>query len=360
MTGDIIELPKRKIKRIINDAVKTANAINLVYVSDHDAGIKRIRNGKRFKYLSGKSTRLNKEHLRRIKSLVIPPAWEDVWICLLENGHLQATGIDVKKRKQYRYHPDWNLLRNQTKFYHTYEFGKVLPALRLQIEKDLSLPGLPAEKVLATVVSLMERTNIRVGNNIYEKLYGSYGLTTLKDKHVTFHGNTIGFTFKGKMGVEHVISLKSKKLAAIVKKCRDIPGKELFQYYNENGERRSIDSGMVNDYIKNISGSNFTAKDFRTWSGTVQSVIAFKELGFFESQTEAKKKITEAFKIVSKQLGNTPNVCKKYYVHPVIINLYENRGLEKYIAQLDRAEINDDKTDLTLEEKIVMKILESN
>jgi DNA topoisomerase-1 len=360
MSGDITELSKRKIKSIVHDAIKTANAINLVYVSDNDPGIKRIRNGKRFKYLLGKSTRLNKEHLHRIKSLVIPPAWEDVWICLLANGHLQVTGIDVKKRKQYRYHPDWNLLRNQTKFYHTYEFGKVLPALRLQIEKDLSLPGLPVEKVLATVVSLMERTNIRVGNHIYEKLYGSYGLTTLKDKHVTFRGNTIGFTFKGKKGVEHVINLKSKKLAAIVKKCRDIPGKELFQYYTEDGERKSVDSGMVNDYIKNKSGSNFTAKDFRTWSGTVQSVIAFKELGFFESQTEAKKKITEAFKIVSKQLGNTPNVCKKYYVHPVIINLYENKGLEKYVAQLNQTEINDKKTDLTHEEKIVMKILESN
>ncbi|HEX4374127.1 MAG TPA: DNA topoisomerase IB [Puia sp.] len=360
MTGEVAELSKRKIKSIVDDVVKTAKAINLVYVSDRDPGIKRVRTGKTFKYLSGNSTLLNKEHLSRIKSLVIPPAWEDVWICLLANGHLQATGIDVKKRKQYRYHPDWNLLRNQTKFYHTYEFGKVLPALRLQIEKDLSLPGLPAEKVLATVVSLMERTNIRVGNSVYEKLYGSYGLTTLKDKHVTFNGNTIGFTFKGKKGIEHVINLKSKKLATIVKKCRDIPGKELFQYYNEKGERKSVDSGMVNDYIKNISGNNFSAKDFRTWSGTVHCVIAFKELGFFESQTEAKKKITEAYKMVSKLLGNTPNVCKKYYVHPAIINLYENKGLEKYIGQINHVELNDDKTGLTHEEKIVMKILESN
>jgi DNA topoisomerase I len=298
--------------------------------------------------------------LQRIKSLVIPPAWEDVWICLLENGHLQATGIDVKKRKQYRYHSQWSMLRSLTKFYHTYEFGKVLPAIRSQIEKDISLSGLPAEKVLATVVSLMERTNIRVGNSVYEKLYGSFGLTTLKDKHVSFQGNTISFTFKGKKGIEHAINLKSKRLATIVKKCRDIPGKELFQYYNEEGERRSIDSGMVNDYIKNISGGEFTAKDFRTWAGTVQAVIAFKELGMFESETEAKKKIAEAYKIVSKQLGNTPNVCKKYYVHPAIINLYENKGLEKYTDQLNKIEVDDNKTGLTVEEKIVMKILESN
>src|SRR5579862_22172 len=360
MIEDIAEFSKRKIKSIVHDAVKTAKAINLVYVSDQGPGIRRVRSGKTFKYLSGKSVLSDKVDLLRIKSLVIPPAWENVWICPLANGHLQATGTDVKKRKQYRYHPNWNLLRNQTKFYHTYEFGKVLPAMRSQIQKDLSLPGLPAQKVLATVVSLMERTNIRVGNITYERLYGSYGLTTLKDKHVTLEGNTIGFTFKGKKGVEHIINLKSKKLAEIVKRCRDIPGKELFQYYNEKGERKSIDSGMVNDYIKNISGSNFTAKDFRTWSGTVQSLIAFKELGFFESQTEARKKITEAFKIVSRQLGNSPNVCKKYYVHPVIINLYETKGLERYIAQLDQDGVNDVKADLSREEIIVMKILESN
>ena len=223
---------------------------------------------------------------------MIPPAMGKMFgYVYLRTGIVQATGIDIKKRKQYRYHPHWSMLRSQTKFYHTYEFGKVLPAIRLQIEKDLSLPEFPAEKVLATVVSLMERTNIRIGNSVYEKLYGSFGLTTLKDKHVSFRGNTIGFTFKGKKGVEHAINLKSKKLATIVKKCRDIPGKELFQYYNEEGERKAIDSGMVNDYIKNISGGEFTAKDFRTCrQATVQAVIAFKELGMFESEAEAEER----------------------------------------------------------------------
>jgi DNA topoisomerase-1 len=360
MIDDVIEIPRRKIKSILYDAVKSAHAANLVYVSDNDPGIRRIRHGKSFRYISG-DTRISKENLQRIRSLVIPPAWEDVWICNLDNGHLQATGIDAKKRKQYRYHTQWNKLRNQTKFYHIYEFGKSLPAIRLQLEKDLSRPGLPAEKVLATVVSLMERTNIRIGNSVYEKLlYGSFGLTTLKDKHVSVNGHTIGFTFKGKKGVEHVISLKSQKLANIVKKCRDIPGKELFQYYNEDGERKAIDSGMVNEYIKNISGGEFTAKDFRTWAGTAQCVIAFKEIGMFETETEAKRKINEALKIVSKQLGNTPNVCRKYYVHPAVIDLYENKGLGKYIDQLNKIESEEIKTSLTVEEKVVMKILEAN
>ena len=226
------------------------------------------------------------------------------------------------------------------------------------MEKDLSLPGLPLKKVLATVVSLMERTHIRIGNNFYEKLYGSFGLTTLKDKHVNISGSSLKFSFKGKKGVHHDISIKSKKLAALVKQCRDIPGKELFQYYDEKGEHKSIDSGMINDYIKQIGGIDFTAKDFRTWAGTVQALLAFKELGFYETVTESKKKIVEALDIVSKELGNTRTVCRKYYVHPGIIDMYENKSLEKYLQQLDSIEVDDNKTDLTAEEKIVMKILE--
>ncbi|MEJ7735853.1 MAG: DNA topoisomerase IB [Chitinophagaceae bacterium] len=263
------------------------------------------------------------------------------------------------KRKQYRYHPSWNILRNQTKFYRLYEFGNVLSSIRLCLEKDISLTGLPMEKVLATVISLMERTNIRVGNCFYEKLYGSFGLTTFKDRHVTINRHQLQFSFKGEKGVCHDISIKSKRLANIVKKCRDIPGKELFQYINEEGDRRSIDSGMVNEYIKKISGGDFTAKDFRTWAGTVQALLAFKELGFSESQTESKKKIVAALDIVSKLLGNTRTVCKKYYVHPLIISLYENGSLEKYTQQLDSVEKFDYSADLTTEEKMLMKILES-
>lgn len=350
---------KATISKLVNDPVKSAAAVNLVYVNGNEPGINRIKKGSSFSYAKGTNKIKDEEDLKRIKSLVIPPAWEEVWICALSNGHLQATGIDVLKRKQYRYHPHWSQLRSQTKFYHIYQFGKALPAIRQQLQKDLALQGLPADKVLATVVTLMERTNIRVGNSLYEKLYGSFGLTTLKDKHVSFDGNSIAFSFKGKKGVEHTISLKSKKLLDIVKKCRDIPGKELFQYYTEGGEKKAIDSGMVNNYIKTISGGDFTAKDFRTWAGTVHSLNALKELGMYESETEAKKKIAELFRIVSKELGNTPNVCKKYYVHPVIIDLYEKTELKKYIDKLEK-----DKSTagdwLSAEEKVVMEILESN
>jgi DNA topoisomerase-1 len=241
-----------------------------------------------------------------------------------------------------------------------YDFGKVLPSIRLQLEKDLALPGMPMKKVLAAVVSLMERTNIRVGNNMYEKLYGSFGLTTLKDKHVKIEGNKLQFSFKGKKGVFHDVSIKNKKLSNIVKQCRDIPGKELFQYFDENGEKRSIDSGMVNEYIREISGSDFTAKDFRTWAGTVHAFLALREVGCCNTQTETKRRIVEVLDSVSGQLGNTRTVCKKYYVHPLILNLYESKKIEEYNAELDEVEANDNKADLTPEEKIIMKILESN
>ena len=356
----LIKIPKRKIASIANNPSKTAAAINLEYISDNEPGIERIKKGNNFKYQFKENMVNDKNTLQRIKSLVIPPAWEHVWICTLPNGHLQVTGVDVKNRKQYKYHSLWNSFRNQTKFFRLYEFGKALPAMRLKLEKDLALPGLPRQKVLATVVSLMERTHIRIGNNFYEKLYGSFGLTTLKDKHVSISGSSLKFSFRGKKGVHHDIGIKNKKLAAIVKQCRDIPGKELFQYYDDNGDRKSIDSGMINEYIKGIAGSDFTAKDFRTWAGTVQALLAFKELGFYETTTESKKKVVEALDIVSKELGNTRTVCKKYYVHPGIIDMYENKSLEKYIQQLDTIEVNDNKADLTAEEKIVMKILELN
>ncbi len=326
-----IKLPRKKIKALNNNPEKMAVAIDLVYVNDSHPGIKRIKKANGFTYSVDGKKLDNKAVFNRIKSLVIPPAWEDVWICMLENGHLQATGLDVKKRKQYKYHPHWSALRNHTKYYRLLEFGKALPAIRVQLEKDLSLPGLPVEKVLALVITLMEETNIRIGNNFYEKLYGSFGLTTLKDKHVEIKGNNLQFVFKGKKSVEHTISLKNKKLAALVKKCRDIPGKELFQYYDDGGIKHAIDSGMVNNYIKAISGgTDFTAKDFRTWSGTVEAFKAFKELGSFETVTEQKKKVVEALDIVAERLGNTRTVCKKYYVHPAIISMYENKTLVKF------------------------------
>lgn len=354
-----INLSKKKIESIVHHPKKTAKAANLVYISDTEPGITRTKVGDKFQYFFKDKRVEDDEVLLRIKHLVIPPAWQKVWICALENGHLQVTGFDVKNRKQYRYHPEWNKLRSHTKFYRLHDFGKVLPAVRLHLEKDLSLPGLPPDKVLAAVVSLMERTNIRVGNNFYEKLYGSFGLTTLKDKHVKIEGSKLKFSFKGKKGVLHDISIKSKKLSNIVKQCRDIPGKELFQYYDENGERKSIDSGMVNKYVRKISGDDFTTKDFRTWSGTVQAFLALKSIGCCDTEAETKKRIVEVLDIVSRQLGNTRTVCKKYYVHPLILSLYETKEIEKYIAELDEILVDDNKADLTPEEKIVMKILES-
>ena len=357
---DLPKLSKRKLRSIVKDEEKTAMAANLIYVSDKDEGIERRKKGEKFIYYFKGEIIKDDEELLRIKHLVIPPAWEKVWICKHENGHLQATGYDTKNRKQYRYHPNWNALRNHTKFYRLHDFGKALPAIRLQLEKDLSIPGLTERKVLAAVVSLMERTNIRIGSAFYEKSYGSYGLTTLKDKHVKFEGNAVTFTFTGKKGVSHNIKLKNKKLSQIIKKCRDIPGKELFQYYDEDENRHSIDSGVVNNYIREISNADFTAKDFRTWAGTVQALLVLKEIGSSESATEAKRNIVQALDVVAEKLGNTRTVCKKYYVHPLLLALYENKSLEKYYSQLDEIEKDDGKAGLTAEERVLMKILESN
>lgn len=353
-------LSKSAIKKIVKDPVKTAEAVNLVYVTDSLPGILRKRKGKNYIYLVEEKRLTEEKELDRIKKLVLPPAWENVWICALQNGHLQATGVDAKNRKQYRYHPAWNALRNHTKFFRMQQFGKMLPTIRLRIEKDLSLTGLPKEKILALVVALMERTNIRVGNNLYEKLYGSFGLTTLKDKHVEIAGSDLKFSFKGKKGVFHEISLKNKKLAKIVQTSKDIPGKELFQYVDEQGQRHGIDSGMLNEYIKDICGEDFTAKDFRTWAGTVNAFLAFKEIGMAETQTDVKKNIVEVLDKVAAQLGNTRTVCKKYYVNPVIISLYETNVIQKYFNQLDLIEIDDNTSDLTADEKVIMKILEQH
>lgn len=356
----ISHLKPSKIVKIMKDPVASAKAVHLIYTSDAEtAGITRKKTGKKYSYYRDGVKIKDKQEITRINKLVIPPAWENVWICALDNGHLQATGFDVKKRKQYRYHPLWSALRNHTKFYRMLQFGYALPDIRLQVEKDLALRNFEKRKILALIVSLMQRTNIRIGNNAYEKLYGSFGLTTLKGKHVQIQGQKISFHFKGKKGVMHDIDLKSKRLAKLIQKCKDIPGKELFQYIDDEGNRHTVDSGMVNDYIKEISGEDFTAKDFRTWSGTVSALIAFKEIGYAETHTEYKKKVKEALEIVASHLGNTSTVCRKYYVHPLVINLYENNTIRKYLDELEQIEENDGKAGLTHEEKLVLKILEN-
>ncbi len=352
-----IQLTHRKHITLVKDYCQTAAVAKLIYVTDKEKGITRIKKGQGFTYLLNNVSLRNKVEIIRIRKLAIPPAWTNVWICPKENGHIQATGFDARERKQYRYHPFWNILRNETKFHKLLEFGKQLPSLRWQIEKDLALPDLSERKVVAAVISLMERTYIRIGNTEYEKINGSHGLTTLHDKHVNIEGAGMAFSFKGKKGIYHSITLKHKKLARIVQQCRDIPGKELFQYYDANGQRRPIDSGIVNQYIKEHTGDAFTAKDFRTWAGCVNLLKAFKNIGLHENQHQCKQNINLALDEVSNKLGNTRSVCKKYYVHPGLIRLYEEKKIVTYLQQLDKIEQNDNKASLTGEEQVLMSLL---
>ncbi len=352
-----LPLKHKDFLKVAKHYEEAAVAANLLYVKDSDPGITRVKKGKGFAYYFRNKAVTTKKELDRIRKLVIPPAWMNVWICPVENGHIQVTGLDLRNRKQYRYHEWWNKLRNETKYHRLYEFGKVLPKLRLQVEKDLAIKELNQQKVLATVISLMERTYIRIGSNEYEKANGSYGLTTLKDKHVAIAGDKLVFSFKGKKGVDHNISLKNKRLARMVKQCRDIPGKELFQYYDADGQRKSIDSGMVNRYIHDAAGADYSAKDFRTWAGSVHALQAFRSLGEALTATDSKKNIVAALDEVSKKLGNTRTVCKKYYVHPGLIKLYEENNLTSYLTELDKLEEPDDKSGLTAEETVLMKVL---
>jgi DNA topoisomerase-1 len=344
--------------KIGKDYSQSAKMADLLYVTDSDEGITRSKKGAVMAYTyKGKSVK-DDTTLERIKRLSIPPAWTNVWICPKANGHMQATGIDARGRKQYRYHPQWQALRNETKFHRLYEFGKILPSIRLKLEEDLSKKELGEEKVLATVVSLMERTYIRIGSDDYEKLYGSYGLTTLKDGHVKVDGGTVKFSFVGKKGVSHNITLRNPKLAKLVQRCKDIPGKELFQYFSADGTAHPIDSGMVNRYIKEASGgADFTAKDFRTWAGTINILQAFCSMDEPEADSDRKKNILTALDQVSAKLGNTRTVCKKYYVHPGILRLYEEKSLSKYTGELDVIEKADNLAGLASEERLLMKIL---
>lgn len=354
-----IRLSHKAILAVHRNYEEAASVVKLVYVNDNLPGIVRIKKGKNFSYLYKDKPLTDEMQLERIRKLAIPPAWENVWICALPNGHIQATGKDTRNRKQYRYHALWQVVRNETKFHHMFEFGKALPALRLQVERDMALPGLSEAKVLATVVSLMERTFIRVGNSEYEKLNGSYGLTTLKDKHVQIHGSEMKFAFTGKKGIDHEITLKNRRLAKAVQQCRDIPGKELFQYYDADGNRHPVDSGMVNRYIQAATGQDFTAKDFRTWAGSLLALHTLCAAGEALTETEGKRAVNAMLDEVSKKLGNTRTVCKKYYVHPGLIQLYQDKKLQRYLKELDELEEPDETTGLTGEEEVLMKVLKA-
>lgn len=359
MAEDVPRLSHRAFLKMHRNYEKAASVVKLVYVKDTDPGISRTKKGKGFRYTFNNCVLTDKKEIERIRKLAIPPAWSNVWICALPNGHIQATGHDLRKRKQYRYHAVWQVLRSETKFHRLLEFGKVLGRMRLRVERDLRCAELTQEKVLAAVISLMERTYMRVGSNEYERMYGSYGLTTLKDKHVEISGDKLAFSFKGKKGIVHNISLRNKKLAHIVKQCRDIPGKELFQYYDADGKRQSIDSGMVNDYIRSAAEMDFTAKDFRTWAGTLHALQEFFFMGEALTDAECKKNIVAVLDQVSQKLGNTRMVCKKYYVHPGIIQLYQEKKLLNWLGEPAKTEELNDTAKLTRDEEILMKILVS-
>ena len=343
----------------ITDPVESAKAAGLRYVSDTRPGISRKKTGKGFRYVDpdGKPVR-DEKTLARIKSLVIPPAWNGVWISTHANGHLQATGRDVKGRKQSRYHPRWREARDETKYERMSHFAKALPRIRERVEHDLGLPGLPRNKVLATIVRLMEQTHIRVGNQEYARDNKSYGLTTMRNKHVEVEGSEITFTFQGKSRVHHTINLRDRRLAAIVKRCADLPGYELFQYVDREGERHAIDSADVNEYLHEIAGEHFTAKDFRTWAGSVLACEALRDLPPFSTATEAKKNVVQAISSVAARLGNTPSVCRKCYVHPAVIEAYLGGKSTETAKKEIEEEIEERRHALREEEQALVDLLQ--
>jgi DNA topoisomerase-1 len=300
-----------------------AKSAGLRYVSDETSGITREKQGKDFRYRT-QDGRLVKDAatLKRIRSLAIPPAYTDVWICPLGNGHIQATGRDARRRKQYRYHPEWRAVRDENKYERTMAFARALPHIRRQIKRDLARPGLGREKVLAAITRLLETTLIRVGNEEYARENRSFGLTTMRNRHVSVKRGTIHFDFRGKSGKHHEIDLHDTRLAEIVRRAQDLPGQELFQYTDENGEPQKVSSEDVNAYLRGIAGEEFSAKDFRTWAGTVLAAVALSEFETFDSKAQAKKNLLSAIESVSERLGNTPSICRKCYIHPLVINSY--------------------------------------
>jgi DNA topoisomerase I len=350
-------LTHRDFLRIDKDYETAAQVAQLYYVSDKEEGIARLKKGTGFSYQYRGKAVSDSKTLERIKKLVIPPAWTNVWICPSADGHIQVTGFDIRGRKQYKYHPRWAALQHETKFHRMIEFGKMLPDLRTKLETDLAQQGFPEPKVIAMVISVMERTLIRVGNEGYEKMYGSYGLTTLKNNHVNIRGDQVTFSFKGKKGVYHEVKMKSKRFARIIKQCKAIPGKELFQYYDENGDPRRVDSGKINQYLKDCLGMDFTTKDFRTWAGTLAMLQELKGFPPCEKKNQFQKNIVSAFQRVSKKLGNTVAVCRKYYVHPEIVSMYEQDLLNKFFERC-KPSTSKKRTSYSSEEKVLMKILQ--
>jgi len=331
----------------------SARAAGLRYVSDREPGFARRRRGRGFQYTDAKGGPLSNEQVQRIEALAIPPAWTDVWICRSANGHLQATGRDARGRKQYRYHPRWTEVRDDTKYHRVLAFAKALPKIRRRVEKDMSRKALSRERVIATVVHLLDTTNIRVGNDEYARDNRSFGLTTMRERHVEVNGSNITFRFRGKSGKMHDVELTDPRAARVVKRCEELPGQELFQYLDDEGEVVDVGSDDVNGYIQDVSGGDFTAKDFRTWSGTVLAAWALQELGEFSSKTQAKRQVVEAVKSVSAELGNTPAVCRRCYVHPEVLDAHLGGTLGDVLRKKTA------RAGLTAHEAAVLALLES-
>jgi DNA topoisomerase-1 len=339
--------------------MQSARQAQLRYVCDARPGIRRQKHGGGFLYFDAAGKRVHdKMTLIRIRSLVIPPAWTNVWISPHENGHLQATGRDARGRKQYRYHPRWRQARDETKYTKMIHFAAALPKIREQVDADLKLTGLARRKVLATIVRLLETTLIRVGNDEYARTNNSYGLTTMQAKHVEVNGSKVRFKFRGKSGKWHTIELSDRRLARIVAHCQDLPGQELFQYFDDEGVQRDVTSSDVNDYLREIAGEEFTAKDFRTWAGTVLAALALKEFEKFDSKAQRKKNIVRAIETVAERLGNTPSVCRKCYVHPVILESYLDGSMLDTLKQRAQTEIKESLGDLRPEEAAVLGLLQ--
>ncbi|MEA1831001.1 DNA topoisomerase IB [Methylobacterium durans] len=342
----------------VADPREAAEEAGLRYVDDGMPGLTRRKSGKGFSYRDAKGQPVrDAKTLARIRSLAIPPAYTEVWICPRANGHIQATGRDAKGRKQYRYHPDFREARESSKFSHIMAFAGALPGIRARIDQDMRRTGLPREKVLATVVHLLESTLIRVGNDDYARANKSYGLTTLRDPHVRIEGSDLTFRFKGKSGKTWNLSVKDRRIARIVKACQDLPGQELFQYIDEAGERRDVTSADVNAYLREITGQDITAKDFRTWAGTVLAALALQEFETFDCQAKAKKNVRTAIESVAARLGNTPTICRKCYIHPQILDGYLEGDLLLQIQDAVETELCEELNRLKPEEAAVLSLL---
>jgi DNA topoisomerase-1 len=357
-------VPKKKKKNgkveIAPDPEEVAEEAGLRYVRDDQPGYTRKAKGDDFEYFDAEGKRIRDEtRLLRMRRLAIPPAYKDVWICPVPNGHIQATGRDARGRKQYRYHERWREARDENKYDRMLVFGKALAKIRRRVKKDLALSGLRRNKVLATVVQLLERTFIRVGNEEYARENKSFGLTTMRSHHVEVKAATLRFRFRGKSGVQHEVDVSDRRLAGIVRKLQELPGQDIFQYVDEKGEVRDVTSQDVNDYLHEITGEDFTAKDFRTWAGTVLAAMALNAQEAFENKTQAKKNIKDAIAAVSKILGNTPTVCRKCYVHPAVLETYlDGETIEGLGRKMEDA-LSDGRGDLRSKEAAVMKFLQA-